>query len=87
MLQTQMKNEMNVKVVREGAEGTVRTVRSDRLPPLPANFIVMPMRVLEKPEPIQHKADPTVSLEAVRQALGKVPGTLAQMVHAEREER
>lgn len=32
-------------------------------------------------------ADPTVSLEAVRQALGKVPGTLAQLVRAERDER
>jgi predicted DNA-binding antitoxin AbrB/MazE fold protein len=32
-------------------------------------------------------ADPTVSLEAVRQALGKVSGTLAELVHAEREER
>lgn len=32
-------------------------------------------------------ADPTVSLEAVRLALGKVQGTLAQAVHAEREER
>ncbi len=32
-------------------------------------------------------ADPTVSLDAVRQALAKVPGTLAQAVHAEREER
>jgi predicted DNA-binding antitoxin AbrB/MazE fold protein len=32
-------------------------------------------------------ADPTVSLEAVRQALAKVPGTLAQLVHAEREDR
>ncbi len=32
-------------------------------------------------------ADPTVSLEAVRRALGKTSGTIAQMVHAEREER
>jgi predicted DNA-binding antitoxin AbrB/MazE fold protein len=32
-------------------------------------------------------ADPTVSLDAVRQALAKVPGTLAQAVDAEREER
>jgi predicted DNA-binding antitoxin AbrB/MazE fold protein len=32
-------------------------------------------------------ADPNVSLEAVRQALAKFPGTLAQAVHAEREER
>lgn len=32
-------------------------------------------------------ADPTVSLDAVRQALAKAPGTLAQAVHAEREER
>jgi hypothetical protein len=32
-------------------------------------------------------ADPSVSLEAVRQALGKIPGTLAQQVRAEREER
>ena len=32
-------------------------------------------------------ADPAVSLEAVRQALAKVPGTLAQAVYAEREER
>lgn len=32
-------------------------------------------------------ADPTASLEAVRQALAKVPGTLARLVHAEREER
>lgn len=32
-------------------------------------------------------ADPTVSLDAVRQALSKVQGTLAQWVHAEREER
>jgi predicted DNA-binding antitoxin AbrB/MazE fold protein len=32
-------------------------------------------------------ADPAVSLEAVRQALAKAPGTLAQAVYAEREER
>jgi predicted DNA-binding antitoxin AbrB/MazE fold protein len=32
-------------------------------------------------------ADPTVSLDAVRQALGKTTSTLAQLVHAEREER
>jgi predicted DNA-binding antitoxin AbrB/MazE fold protein len=32
-------------------------------------------------------ADPAVSLDAVRQALGKITGTLAQAVHAEREER
>ena len=32
-------------------------------------------------------ADPTVSPESVRTALGKTPGTLAQMIHAEREER
>jgi predicted DNA-binding antitoxin AbrB/MazE fold protein len=32
-------------------------------------------------------ANPAASLEAVRQALAKVPGTLAQWVHAEREER
>ena len=32
-------------------------------------------------------ADPTVSLESVRQILAKVSGTLAQAVNAEREER
>jgi predicted DNA-binding antitoxin AbrB/MazE fold protein len=32
-------------------------------------------------------ADPTVSLDSVRNALARMPGTLAQMVHAEREER
>jgi predicted DNA-binding antitoxin AbrB/MazE fold protein len=32
-------------------------------------------------------ADPTVSLEEVRRILAKVPGTLAQAVIAEREER
>jgi predicted DNA-binding antitoxin AbrB/MazE fold protein len=32
-------------------------------------------------------ADPTVSLEAVRRALGKTPGTISQLIHAEREER
>ncbi|HLJ96965.1 MAG TPA: antitoxin family protein [Gemmataceae bacterium] len=32
-------------------------------------------------------ADPTVSLEEVRQILAKVPGTLAEAVRAEREER
>jgi len=32
-------------------------------------------------------ADPTVSLDAVRQSLSKAPTTLAQMVRAEREER
>ncbi len=32
-------------------------------------------------------ADPSISLEAVRQALANVPGTLAQLVDAEREER
>jgi len=32
-------------------------------------------------------ADPAVSLEAVRRALSKAPGTLAQLVHDEREER
>ena len=32
-------------------------------------------------------ANPAASLEAVRQALAKAPGTLAQAVYAEREER
>jgi hypothetical protein len=32
-------------------------------------------------------ADPTVSLEEVRQILAKVPGTLAEAVRAERDER
>jgi predicted DNA-binding antitoxin AbrB/MazE fold protein len=32
-------------------------------------------------------ADPTVSLEEVRQILAKVPGTLADAVRAERDER
>ena len=32
-------------------------------------------------------ADPTVSLEEVRSILAKIPGTLAQAVIAEREER
>jgi len=32
-------------------------------------------------------ADPTVSLDAMRQALAKIPGTLAQAVHDAREER
>jgi predicted DNA-binding antitoxin AbrB/MazE fold protein len=32
-------------------------------------------------------ADPTINLEAVRQALAKIPGTLAQAVDAERAER
>jgi len=31
-------------------------------------------------------ADPTVSLQTVRQALGKTPGSIAQLIHAEREE-
>jgi predicted DNA-binding antitoxin AbrB/MazE fold protein len=35
----------------------------------------------------QRDADPTVSLEEVRQILAKVPGTLAEAVWAEREER
>lgn len=32
-------------------------------------------------------ADPTISLETVRQALAKVPVTLAELVRAERDER
>jgi predicted DNA-binding antitoxin AbrB/MazE fold protein len=32
-------------------------------------------------------ADPTVSLETVRRALAKKPGTIAQLVRAERDER
>lgn len=32
-------------------------------------------------------ADPTVSLESVRAALAKTPGTIAQLIHVEREER
>lgn len=32
-------------------------------------------------------ADPAVSLESVRMALGKAPGTLAQLIQTEREER
>jgi predicted DNA-binding antitoxin AbrB/MazE fold protein len=35
----------------------------------------------------QREADPSVSLEEVRQILAQVPGSLAQAVHAEREER
>jgi excisionase family DNA binding protein len=38
-------------------------------------------------EDADESTSPTVSLEAVRRALGKAPGTIAQMVHAEREER
>jgi predicted DNA-binding antitoxin AbrB/MazE fold protein len=32
-------------------------------------------------------ADPSISLDTVRQALANVPGTLAQLVDEEREER
>ncbi len=32
-------------------------------------------------------ADPSVSLDEVRQALAKIPGTLAELVRAEREDR
>jgi predicted DNA-binding antitoxin AbrB/MazE fold protein len=32
-------------------------------------------------------ADPSVSLEAVRRALAKAPVTIAQLIHAEREDR
>jgi predicted DNA-binding antitoxin AbrB/MazE fold protein len=32
-------------------------------------------------------ADPSISLEAVRQALAVIPGTFAQLVEEEREER
>jgi Protein of unknown function DUF104 len=32
-------------------------------------------------------ADPSISLEAVRQALANIPGTLAEPVDEEREER
>jgi predicted DNA-binding antitoxin AbrB/MazE fold protein len=32
-------------------------------------------------------ANPSASLDAVRRALGKAPGTLAQMVRDEREDR
>jgi predicted DNA-binding antitoxin AbrB/MazE fold protein len=32
-------------------------------------------------------AHPTASLEAVRRALSKAPDTIAQLIHAEREER
>jgi predicted DNA-binding antitoxin AbrB/MazE fold protein len=32
-------------------------------------------------------ADPSVSLEDVRRALAKIPGTLAESVRAERDER
>jgi predicted DNA-binding antitoxin AbrB/MazE fold protein len=32
-------------------------------------------------------ADPTVSLQTVREILAKMSGTLAEAVHAEREER
>jgi predicted DNA-binding antitoxin AbrB/MazE fold protein len=35
----------------------------------------------------QRDADPTVSLEEVRQILAKVPGTLTEAVRAERDER
>jgi predicted DNA-binding antitoxin AbrB/MazE fold protein len=45
---------------------------------------------IEVPDGIERwlaDADPSVSLEAVRQALAKVPGTLAEAVYAEREER
>ena len=53
MQETQMKNELNMKAVREN--GALRVIRSDRLPPLPTNFIVLPMQVLDKPEPIRRK--------------------------------
>jgi predicted DNA-binding antitoxin AbrB/MazE fold protein len=33
------------------------------------------------------EADDTVSLEAVRQALAKIPGSMAQEIQAERDER
>jgi predicted DNA-binding antitoxin AbrB/MazE fold protein len=33
------------------------------------------------------EADPAVSLEAVRQALARWPGTLAELVDADRDER
>jgi predicted DNA-binding antitoxin AbrB/MazE fold protein len=45
---------------------------------------------IEVPEAIDDwlaDADPAVTLEVVRRLLDKVPGTLAEMVHDEREER
>jgi len=41
----------------------------------------------EEPSRWLADADPTVSLEAVRRALSKAPATIAQLIHAEREER
>jgi predicted DNA-binding antitoxin AbrB/MazE fold protein len=62
------------------------------LGPVPAHFrehqrLTVTIATAHPADPWLADADPTVSLEAVRQALSKVPGTLAQLVHAEREER
>ncbi len=62
------------------------------LGPLPCQFrenqhLTVTIESTSRPDNWLADADPTVTLEAVRQALAKIPGTLAQAVRAEREER
>jgi predicted DNA-binding antitoxin AbrB/MazE fold protein len=62
------------------------------LEPLPGQFrdrqrLTVTIEAAAGADPWLADADPTVSLEAVRQALARMPGTLAQLVRAERDDR
>ena len=74
-----------VDVIHEG--GVLRP-----LGPLPGQFrehqhLIVVIEVPDEVDDWLADADPSVSLEDVRRALSRGPGTLAQMVHEEREER
>jgi predicted DNA-binding antitoxin AbrB/MazE fold protein len=62
------------------------------LEPLPSRFqerqhLTITIEATSENERWLADAAPSVSLDAVRQALGKVPGTLAQYVRTERDDR
>jgi predicted DNA-binding antitoxin AbrB/MazE fold protein len=75
----------HIEVVYEN--GVLRPLR-----PLPSQFhehqhLTVIVKGVHSADDWLAEADPTVSLEEVRRALAKIPGTLAQAVDAEREER
>jgi predicted DNA-binding antitoxin AbrB/MazE fold protein len=73
-----------IEVIYEN--GVLRPLR-----PLPSQIrdhqhLTVTIIATDATDPWLADANPAVSLEAVRQALAKAPGTLAEMVHAERQE-
>ncbi len=57
MSRTTLRNQKTIKVLRDdvACDPRVRRIASDQATSLPQGYVVMPMVVLKKPEPIRDK--------------------------------